>query len=90
MIKKHERYIHEYEKYIRSNEWAIKKAHRKDIDDHKCVMCGRSEEHTRRGLQVHHITYKHLGNEDVYTELVTLCPTCHRRIHNLYKRKINP
>lgn len=79
-----------YEKYMRSSEWTIKKNQRKDIDNHKCVMCERSEGVIRGGLQVHHISYRHLGNEDVYTELVSLCPTCHRRLHNLYKRKINP
>lgn len=89
-MKSKERYAKEYEKYIRSSEWTIKKNQRKDIDNHKCVMCERSEGVIRGGLQVHHISYRHLGNEDVYTELVSLCPTCHRRLHNLYKRKINP
>lgn len=89
-MKSKERYVKEYEKYIRSSEWTIKKNQRKDIDNHKCVMCKRSEGDIRSGLQVHHISYRHLGNEDVYTELVSLCPTCHRRLHNLYKRKINP
>lgn len=54
-MKSNERYTKEYEKYIRSSEWTIKKNQRKDIDNHKCVMCKRSEGDIRGGLQMHHM-----------------------------------
>lgn len=77
----------EYKKYILSPEWEAKKQERKQIDDFKCVCCGRSEDHTRRGLQVHHISYARLGHENVWTDLVTVCGSCHKKIHNYYDRR---
>ncbi len=42
-----------YTQYIKSDAWEAKKEERKKIDGYRCVCCGRSEDHTRRGLQVH-------------------------------------
>jgi len=75
-----------YEKYMRSEEWQEKRLQRMEIDQNCCVMCGRPAEKTRSGLQVHHVTYKNLGYEDVLTDLVTLCPSCHIKIHRYYDR----
>ncbi|WP_368217655.1 HNH endonuclease [Blautia obeum] len=50
-------------------------------------MCGRPEAKCRNGLQVHHITYQRLGHEDIYNDLVSLCPGCHKKIHSYYRRK---
>ena len=69
----------EYRRYIRSPEWEKKKAERMRIDNYSCVMCGRSQKHCRT-LQVHHITYKNLGHEDVYTDLCTVCGSCYTTI----------
>ena len=75
----------EYRRYIRSPEWEKKKAERMRIDNYSCVMCGRSREHCRT-LQVHHITYARLGNENIYTDLCTVCGSCHKKLHNYYDR----
>jgi 5-methylcytosine-specific restriction endonuclease McrA len=78
----------EYEKYIKSEQWEAKRQERIKIDG-CCVMCGRPLDKIR-SVQVHHISYERLGAEDVYTDLVTLCGTCHRRLHNYYNRIRNP
>lgn len=78
-----------YEKYMRSEEWQAKRSQRILIDGDKCVMCQRPAERTKTGLQVHHINYRNLGNEDVWQDLVTLCPSCHRKIHRYYDRRRN-
>ena len=75
-----------YDKYIRSDAWKQKEQERMRIDDNKCAMCGRPSEKTRHGLQVHHITYKNLGHEDVLADLVTLCAPCHKKMHNYLSR----
>ncbi len=75
-----------YTQYIKSDAWEAKKEERKKIDGYRCVCCGRSEDHTRRGLQVHHITYERLGHENVYTDLCTVCGSCHKKIHAYYNR----
>ena len=75
-----------YNRYIRSDAWKQKEQERMAVDDNKCVMCGRPSEKTRHGLQVHHITYRNLGHEDVLTDLVTLCAPCHKKMHNYLSR----
>lgn len=75
----------EYKDYMRSNEWKVKKRGRIAIDQ-GCVMCGRPLDKIR-SIQVHHITYQRLGNENVLTDLCTLCGSCHKKLHNFYNRK---
>lgn len=75
-----------YKEYMKSEEWRKKELERLAIDDFKCCMCGRTDGQTRYGLQVHHTTYKRLGQENVYTDLVSLCGRCHKWIHNYNSR----
>lgn len=79
----------EYEKYIRSSGWAEKRTERLALDNNHCVMCGRKNGLQKDGktpiLQVHHIHYENLGNEPM-KDLVSLCPSCHRKIHKYYRR----
>ena len=75
-----------YEKYMQSPEWAAKKEERLQIDGGCCVMCGRSVEHVRT-MNCHHITYARLGNEDPYTDLVTVCGSCHKKLHGYLSRR---
>lgn len=77
----------QYKKYMRSHEWDAKRQQRLDIDGHCCAMCGRPEVKCKNGLQVHHITYQRLENEDIYNDLVSLCPGCHKKIHSYYRRR---
>lgn len=74
-----------YKTYMKSPEWRAKEQERMAIDDFKCVMCGRDVFHTR-SMQVHHVTYRNLGHEDVYRDLCTVCGTCHKKLHNYYNR----
>ena len=76
-----------YKKYMRSKEWEEKRQQRLEIDNHKCAMCDRPESKCKDGLQIHHISYRHLGDEDVFTEIVSLCPRCHRLLYKFYNRR---
>jgi 5-methylcytosine-specific restriction endonuclease McrA len=80
----------EYDAYMRSEQWQQKRAERLKIAGYCCEMCNRPEANTKNGLQIHHITYKNLGNEDVFTDLIALCPSCHRKIHAYYSRVRSP
>ena len=40
-----------------------------------------------KSVQVHHITYKNLGNENVLTDICTLCGSCYKKTHNYYNCK---
>lgn len=66
-----------YQSYIASNLWRQTRRLALHRDGYQCRVC-----RSRRRLQVHHLTYKHLGNEANHLEdLKTLCRTCHRRAH---------
>ena len=76
-----------YKSYMKSDAWKEKRRERLALDNNHCVMCGRPNKGKdgKEVLQVHHITYKHLGNEPL-EDLVSLCPSCHRKIHKYYNR----
>ncbi len=60
--------------YYSTEHWAGKRTQRMDLDGYRCCNC-KSEEN----LQVHHWHYE-LFNEDL-GDLMTLCESCHKRIH---------
>ena len=72
--------------YLKSEHWAEITAKRKQMDGWKCAMCG-SDGTTANPLEVHHWGYKHLWNEDVESELITLCHCCHQQIHRMLNRQ---
>jgi len=68
----------DYYEYIQSDEWAEKsKAIRSSIL--KCQLCGAATD-----LQVHHNSYKNLGNEPP-EDLIVLCKSCHFIFHKYRK-----
>lgn len=67
----------DYEAYIQSPHWRAVRGLALKRDGYRCTRCA-----GRYSLQVHHLTYKHLGHEERHLEdLRTLCRTCHRRAH---------
>lgn len=75
-----------YQEYIRSEAWREKAQERMRVDHYRCVMCGRSVDRCK-SLQVHHVTYRNLGHEDVMKDLCTVCGSCHQKLHNYYDRE---
>lgn len=64
----------DYHEYINSPQWKVKREERLKIDGYKCVICK-----GETGLQVHHLHYESLGNEDPLRDLITVCSgQCHR------------
>jgi hypothetical protein len=62
--------------YYDSSHWRTLTARLKWEADDTCVECG-----TRQAwLETHHLSYQRLGAE-IDTDLVVLCPPCHRRRH---------
>lgn len=79
-----------YREYLQSDKWrAIAKA-RMDIDKYTCQCCG-SRGTAQNPLEVHHISYTHLYNEQtrIYEDLVTLCHSCHKGLHSVMERVTN-
>jgi 5-methylcytosine-specific restriction endonuclease McrA len=75
----------EYYDYLESEEWKSKAAERLKIDGYTCQGCGCRGTNDNR-LQIHHLTYRNVGHESVYADLVSLCRNCHIRIHNIMNR----
>jgi len=74
----------DYSSYMQSPKWQEIREIRLFVDSNKCQSCGNGEQ-----LQVHHITYKRLGNEDI-DDLVTVCKQCHKELHDYYgKNAVN-
>lgn len=74
--KKHYNRRENYEKYIHSSAWKRKRERVLKRDHYRCRKCGKSN----CRLEVHHLTYKHFGNEPL-EDLLTVCSQCHHRIH---------
>lgn len=56
---------------------------------HKCVNCGSEE-----NIEYHHIVPLHVGGNEVISNIVPLCYSCHKAVHNSgeilkYKKRIN-
>lgn len=79
----------QYNEYLKSEEWQIKRNLRLEIDGRKCCMCGCTGT-MNNPLQVHHFTYHNLGCENIYRDIVTVCTNCHKSIHKLMARKTDP
>lgn len=68
----------EYKEYLKSAEWKEKRDRRLEVDGCQCVICG-----SKNNLNVHHLTYKNIMQEDVENDLITLCKNCHTMLHRI-------
>ena len=69
-----------YGEYLQSPLW---KVFRDKVRASACYACGNRDV----SLQVHHITYTHLGNEHL-DDVVTLCDHCHKGVHGITKNDV--
>lgn len=81
----------EYKEYLKSDKWRAIAKKRFEIDNYTCQMCG-SRGTPNNPLEIHHLSYKHIGNEQnrIYEDLVCLCHICHKLLHNGMNRKTAP
>ena len=68
-----------YNTYLQTPQWKARRAQVLKRANGLCEGCRES-----RAVQVHHLTYEHVGNEFLF-ELVALCLECHDRIHQSEK-----
>jgi 5-methylcytosine-specific restriction endonuclease McrA len=69
-----------YKAYMQSDAWEKKRTKRLIKDKYTCQDCGQVGHKQGNWLEVHHLTYKNLGNEKL-NELLTLCVACHKAVH---------
>lgn len=64
-----------YLSYLNSSEWKTRRNHKLRSVNYRCEKCS-----SKRDLEVHHLSYEHVGHESD-NELQVLCSTCHRNDH---------
>lgn len=75
----------EYLDYLSSEVWAEKKAQRLQIDNFVCRGCGKPFTPSLPP-SCHHMNYYNFTSENIWTDLVSLCPECHKTIHRVLMR----
>jgi len=65
----------EYQAVMQSPGWRRRRSHAIRQAGRRCQECGAAGP-----LDVHHLSYAHLGDERPY-ELAVLCEACHQRVH---------
>jgi hypothetical protein len=76
-----------YRDYLKSQEWAVRRAKVMRRAGHICEGCG-----NKPATEVHHLTYDHVTEEFLF-ELVAVCGDCHERLHRRLgepKRPLQP
>jgi len=71
----------EYEEYLRSDYWRIRRERVLVRDNYLCQGCLKN-----RAEHVHHLSYNHIFNE-LYFELISLCRECHDKCHHVKENK---
>lgn len=66
-----------YKEYLDSYLWQSKKEWMFENSNKECERCS-----SKHSLQIHHLTYKRLGNEK-RSDLIFLCKECHEEEHGL-------
>jgi 5-methylcytosine-specific restriction protein A len=56
-------------------------------DSHRCVKCGTTGSKLNP-LQMHHIIFRCKGGRSIISNLETLCCSCHKALHNLFKPRL--
>lgn len=70
-----------YYEYIQSDKWKeIRSRYFKSKYPKRCACCNKPKGHC---FQLHHKTYKDLGNEKL-SDLVLLCKDCHKKLHEFF------
>lgn len=76
-----------YEEYLASREWREKRTWILECAGHVCSVCGtrlsvclKCEFVHQPQLEVHHVSYERVGNEDA-NDVEVLCYVCHRLKH---------
>lgn len=69
--------------YMRSPEWAARKVEYYSRHPKVCAACSSTE-----SIHLHHMTYKRI-TEEIDSDLVPLCLSCHRLVHKFHKSEDN-
>jgi len=66
----------EYVEYLKSVDWKERRKELMEEANYECSECG------AKATQLHHLNYNNLGFEELDVDVVALCNSCHKEIHN--------
>lgn len=77
----------DYDTYLKSEAWHEKRMMVARLANFTCQRCHRE---VYRGFHIHHLSYRHFGDEPL-CDLLFLCEDCHKAIHEekKWERKAN-
>lgn len=73
----------EYRARLETNWWKNIAKEFKDFVHQTCQICGAS--HPECGLNVHHMSYNHLGGPHEWSDVVVVCQDCHGKYHKVHR-----
>lgn len=68
--------------YMKTSRWRYMRLQVYINQYERCIGCDTPMPMDK--LELHHITYERLYNENIDTDLAMLCKSCHKRIHDAY------
>lgn len=72
--------VQTYQEYLKTKHWRKFKRNYKRQNVYICNLC----EENKKVLDLHHLTYKNVGNES-HGDVMYLCRECHKTVHSWEK-----
>ena len=82
-------YKKKHRDYLKSDAWEKKRGETFFYHGDKCEICFEGDWRDGKDINIHHATYKNIGQENCLTELVVLCRQCHDKIHKLRRTDLH-
>ena len=73
-----------YDEFLKSEWWVMKREAIFEAKGKKCEICG-----SKYGIEIHHKTYEHLGNEPL-KDIMVVCHACHLKLHKGTIAEVKP
>jgi hypothetical protein len=72
----------DYRDYLKSPTWqSVKDSYWASNRPQACIYCEALQ------VQIHHLTYERVGGDELLTDLVAMCASCHHLVHLLERRR---
>jgi HNH endonuclease len=69
-----------YKEYLKTPEWRETRRAAYRRADYRCQICNASETQ----LNAHHRSYENRARDGEESDLIVLCATCHKRVHEFF------
>lgn len=67
-----------YKEYLKTQHWKEVREFKLLKYGYKCQLCG-----SENDIHIHHNNYECLFNENIHTDLISMCNECHKKFHDV-------